>query len=76
MTQFLGLGGNDLTHDLCNSDSSSGLQGHTPLHRGQGRESSREQEAGGTGPMRTLPVNKNEDLPHFSTGLSVGGGRR
>lgn len=24
--------------------------------------------------MRTSTVNKNEDLPHFSTGLSVGGG--
>ena len=40
---------------------------------GQG-ESSREQEAGGTGPMRTSPVNKNEDFPDFSNGPSVGGG--
>ena len=35
MTRFLGLGGNELTHYLCNVDSSSGLQGCTPLHRGR-----------------------------------------
>ena len=35
MTRFLGLGGNELTHYLCNVDSSSGLQGRTPLHRGR-----------------------------------------
>ena len=37
-TYFLGLGGNDLTHPLCDGASSSGLQGYTTLHRGQARE--------------------------------------